>query len=74
MTMIKIFLSDLTYTQQGLQSEIAPAAVGGLATYVKDKLGEQINYKIFKKPEKFIRAFLEEKPDVVGFSNYTQMY
>lgn len=68
--MIKIFLSDFTYTQQGLQSEIAPAAVGGLATYVKDKLGEQINYRIFKKPEKFIKAFLKEKPNVVGFSNY----
>lgn len=68
--MINIFLADLTYTQQGLQSEIAPAAVGGLATYVKRKLGKDINYKIFKKPEKFIKSFLKDKPNVVGFSNY----
>ncbi|RCK30566.1 B12-binding domain-containing radical SAM protein [Thalassospira lucentensis] len=66
-----IFIVDFTYTQQGLQSEIAPSAIGGIATYAKKMHGEAIECHVFKQPEKFSKAFDDRKPDLIGFSNYS---
>jgi len=67
---LTIYLADLTYTQQGLQSEIMPNAIGGLGTYVQKALGDHIQVRLFKRPEKLIAALQEKTPDVIGFSNY----
>jgi len=67
----RIWLCDLTYTQQTISSDVMPAAVGCIATYAKRMLGERVDVRVFKFPEK-LAAALERSPppDVVGFSNY----
>jgi radical SAM superfamily enzyme YgiQ (UPF0313 family) len=68
---IRIYLADLTYTQQTIAADVIPQAIGSIASYLHNniKLEEQI--KLFKYPEKLIDC-LESNPipDVIGFSNY----
>ena len=65
-----VYLADLTYTQQGLQSEIMPQAIGGLGTYAIEQLGERIEVRVFKKPEDLTAALETAYPQVIGFSSY----
>lgn len=68
---IKIWLADLTHTQQTIASDSMPLGIAALATYGQKQLGEKVEFRLFKYPEKLIQAFLtEEKPDLIGFSNY----
>lgn len=67
---VTLYLADLTYVQQGLQSEIMPNAVACVGAYANKMLGDEIEVHIFKRPDKFISAVRERKPDIVGFSNY----
>lgn len=67
---ITLYLADLTYVQQGLQSEIMPNAIGCVGAYAKKMLGDRIEVRIFKRPDGFISAVREKAPDIVGFSNY----
>lgn len=67
----RIWLCDLTYTQQTISSDVMPAAVGCIATYTKKKLGDKVDIRVFKFPEKLAQALAESPPpDVIGFSNY----
>ena len=63
----RIWLADLTYTQQSLASDVVPAAIGGLAEIVKKTLG--MESKVFKLPENLLGAIEGEQPDIIGFSN-----
>ncbi|OAI53272.1 hypothetical protein AYO44_04380 [Planctomycetaceae bacterium SCGC AG-212-F19] len=70
----RVFLCDLTYTQQTISSDVMPAAIGGIASYLRAHLGGPCHIELFKYPESLI-ARLErladgEEPHVVGFSNY----
>lgn len=67
----RIFLCDLTYTQQTISSDVMPAAIGCIATYAERELGDDVAIEIFKFPETFVEA-LETRPppQIVGFSNY----
>ncbi|WP_371483374.1 radical SAM protein [Kitasatospora sp. NBC_00315] len=68
---LRVWLADLTYTQQSISSEIMPQAVGGLASYAATRMDFEYPVKIFKYPEQLARALAEdEAPDVIGFSNY----
>lgn len=67
---IKIWLCDLTYTQQVVSSEVMPAAVGELATYCMAHMSPSPSFRIFKYPEKLIAALRTEQPQIIGFSNY----
>jgi radical SAM superfamily enzyme YgiQ (UPF0313 family) len=67
---ITLYLADLTYVQQGLQSEIMPNAIGCVGAYAKRMLGDRVEIRIFKRPDRFIAAVREKAPDIVGFSNY----
>tara|TARA_B100000214_G_scaffold266078_1_gene197078 strand:+ start:1781 stop:3844 length:2064 start_codon:yes stop_codon:yes gene_type:complete len=67
---MKVWMADLTYTQQTLSSDIFPAAIAGMIEYAKNTLDFEIDHKIFKFPENLSKAFESEKPDVIGFSNY----
>ncbi|MBL8700144.1 MAG: B12-binding domain-containing radical SAM protein [Alphaproteobacteria bacterium] len=67
----RVWICDLTYTQQTISSDIMPAAVGCIATYAEKMLGERIDVRIFKFPERLIEALEnEEAPHAIGFSNY----
>lgn len=67
---VTLYLADLTYVQQGLQSEIMPNAIGCVGSYAQKILGDRISVRIFKRPDKFVAAVKEKAPDIVGFSNY----
>src|SRR5262245_23096953 len=71
----RIFLCDLTYTQQTIASDVMPAAVGGIAAYLKQEV-PSVDVRLFKYPEQLTQE-LESLtpvsatiPRVVGFSNY----
>ena len=72
-TRTRIFLCDLTYTQQTIASDVMPAAVGGIASYLLQEIPE-VNVKLFKYPERLISVLEslnpESAPHLVGFSNY----
>lgn len=71
---MKIWLADLTYTQQSIASDIVPAAVAMIAEYVAANL-EDCDFEIYKYPEDLARALEHGKrPDVMGFSNYVWNY
>lgn len=68
---MKVWLVDLTYTQQTIAADVIPNAIGGIATYSErwTSLAEPI--RLFKYPEKLAQALEQEgPPDIIGFSNY----
>ena len=69
---MKIWLSDLTYTQQTISSDVVPAAIGMLAEYLEKEIGKKkIDIKLFKYPEDLIDSLEKnEVPDLFGTSNY----
>ena len=66
----KIWLTDLTYTQQTIASDTIPGAVSMIAEYVSKEFHKQIEFEIFKFPEELIKAFNNHCPDIFGCSNY----
>lgn len=68
---LRVWIADLTYTQQTIAADVMPNAVGGIATYVEAHLELPEPVRVFKYPEKLAEA-LEAGPipDVIGFSNY----
>lgn len=68
---LRVWLADLTYTQQAVSSEIMPQAIGGLATYAATRMSLAEPIRIFKYPEKLADALRDDPPpDVIGFSHY----
>ena len=69
---MKIWLSDLTYTQQTISSDVVPAAIGMLAEYLEKQIETpELDIKLFKYPEDLIKEIeLGQSPDLFGASNY----
>ncbi|WP_369192346.1 radical SAM protein [Streptomyces sp. R08] len=70
-TDLRIWLADLTYTQQSISSEIMPQAIGGIATYLGTQVDMTHRVRIFKYPEKLADELAKgPTPDIIGFSCY----
>ncbi len=67
---LKIYLADLTYTQQTIAADVIPQAIGGIASFTEKHLKLKHRIKLFKYPEKLITCLENDKPDIIGFSNY----
>ena len=68
---MKIWLADLTYTQQSISSDVVPAAIGMIAEYTEKILGNKVKkIEIFKYPEELSKRLKDDKPDIFGVSNY----
>lgn len=68
---LRIWICDLTYTQQAVSADLIPAAIGGIATFTEARLPLAQPIRLFKYPEKLAEALEAEGcPDVIGFSNY----
>jgi radical SAM superfamily enzyme YgiQ (UPF0313 family) len=68
---LKIWLADLTYTQQTIAADVIPSAVGCIAMYTEHCVPLAHPIRIFKYPEKLAEALDNgERPDLIGFSNY----
>ena len=68
----KIFLADLAYVNKGKEWTIVPFPlnVAYIAAYTQKLFPDIFDIRIFKEPEKFLEAITNEKPYIVGFSNY----
>lgn len=70
-TNLRIWLCDLTYTQQAVSAETMPQAVAGLVTHAMTVMDFERAPQIFKFPEDLARALeTHGAPDVIGFSHY----
>ena len=68
---MKIWLNDLTYTQQSIASDILPAAIGMIAEYASVGMKNSTEFKLFKYPDELIDSFENDSsPDVFACSNY----
>lgn len=68
---MKVWLVDLTYTQQTIAADVIPNAIGGIATYSERWAALAEPIRLFKYPEKLAHALEQEgPPDIIGFSNY----
>lgn len=70
----KIWLADLTHTQQVVASDVIPAAIGGIATFTESRIALPEPIRLFKYPERLVEALDREMPDIIGFSNYCWNY
>lgn len=67
----KVWICDLTYTQQTVASDTIPMAIGCLATYTEKQLPWLNPIKIFKYPQKLCDTIEKEGfPEVICFANY----
>ena len=66
----KVYLADLTHTGQGVALNAFPLGMASIASYTLVELGEQVDVRLFKYPEKLIDVVLADPPNVIGFSNY----
>jgi len=67
---MKIWLSDLTYTQQSISSDVVPAAIAMIAEYTEKAIEGLDKIELFKYPEELSKSLENTKPDLIGFSNY----
>lgn len=67
----RIWLCDLTYTQQTVAADTMPMAIACIAGYSEQYLQLNQPIRLFKYPEALAEAINEGTlPDIVGFSNY----
>jgi radical SAM superfamily enzyme YgiQ (UPF0313 family) len=71
----RILLSDLTYTQQTISSDVMPAAIGSVAAYLRAETDADLEIHLFKYPEELIRCLEDLKRrelpvHIAGFSHY----
>lgn len=67
---MKIWLADLTYTQQTIASDTFPAAIGMIGAFARKNFPPLSELRLFKYPEELAEAFEGGAPDLIGFSNY----
>lgn len=67
----KIYFADLTHTAQGMNANTFPFGISCVLSYVKQKFGDQFEYRLFKFPKALDLALQEEMPSMLCFSNYS---
>jgi len=71
MSKTKIYLADLTHNGLVLSSNVFPLSIGLVAAYLLEKRPDSVDVKLFKYPEDLSAALDKEKPDIIGFANYS---
>jgi radical SAM superfamily enzyme YgiQ (UPF0313 family) len=67
----KIFLADLAHTQSVTdQSLPVPLSIAYVKAYCDKVFGDDVEIRLFKHPERFLKAAHERRPDIFGFANY----
>lgn len=71
MTSTRIYLADLAHTYSVSDRSLpVPLSLGYLKAYADTVLGDSVDIRLFKHPERFLAALHESPPDIVGFANY----
>ena len=65
-----VYFADLAHDHFKV-NQYTPTGIGYLSAYSKYKLGNRVQFRLFKSVNKLLDAFEKDKPDLVGFSNYT---
>ena len=63
-----VYFADLAHDYFKV-NQYTPTGVGYLAAYSKSKLGNRVEFCLFKSVTKLLEAYESRKPDLVGFSN-----
>jgi radical SAM superfamily enzyme YgiQ (UPF0313 family) len=67
----KIFLADLAHTHSVRDTSLlTPLNIGYIKAYAVAAHGPDVDITLFKHPEKLLSKILEQRPDIIGFSNY----
>ena len=67
----KIFLADLAHTASVPDSALTvPLGIGYVKAYCDNALGEKVDIRLFKHPERLLTAAHSEAPEIFGFANY----
>ena len=67
---MKIFLGDLAHHTVRLMNNYAPINIGYMASFLKDKIHDDIEIRLFKDPEKLEKGIENGPPDILALSNY----
>ena len=68
---VKIYLCDLVHDYLGVGTYMFPLNIGYIAAWTNKFFSDDVDIQLFKYPKDFITQFKKDKPDIVGFSNYT---
>ena len=67
----KIFLADLAHTYSVRDAALlTPLNIGYIKAYAVAAHGSDVDITLFKHPEKILSKIVDERPDIIGFSNY----
>ena len=67
----KIFLADLAHTASVPDRALTvPLGIGYVKAYCDNALGEKVDIRLFKHPERLLTAAHSESPEIFGFANY----
>ncbi|UCD55394.1 MAG: radical SAM protein [Candidatus Omnitrophota bacterium] len=66
---MKIALIDLNHMTMGVHTNTVPLGIGLIAYYLKNRLGNKFDIRIFKDPLKFLKV-KKWKPDILGITQY----
>ena len=67
----KIFLADLAHTYSVRDAALlTPLNIGYIKAYAVAEHGANVDITLFKHPEKLLSKIVEERPDIIGLSNY----
>jgi len=67
---MKIYLGDLGHYTINLTNNHTPINLGFIAAYVSSILKDRVEFKLFKDPNRLIKAIDDDPPDILGLSNY----
>jgi len=68
---VKICLADLAHTYSVSDRSLPiPLGIGYIKAYVVEAFGDKVDIRLFKHPERFLKAVHAERPQIVGFANY----
>ena len=66
-----IYLADLAHTYSTKnESLMVPLNIGFIKAYAKKQHGNNIDIKLFKNPDEFLKTFYKKAPHILGLSNY----
>ena len=66
-----VYISDLTHTVHGISANTYPLGSSYVFAYAKSKLGDLLDFNLFKFPDDLSSAINSTPPDVLCFSAYS---
>ena len=66
-----VYISDLTHTVHGISANTFPLGSSYVYSYAKSKLGEFLDFELFKFPDDLSQAIIDRPPSALCFSAYS---